>query len=327
MAQLGDSKRTLALLGSVCLCAATLRTASAADADAAQGEFGAAIVAMNADSYYARERATAWLREQGSAVIPALIEAAGGDNLEVTCRAVQILRDLSIDRDLDTADQAADALRHLADSGFTSSAQRAALALRFHAEARSRRSLEAVQKLGGVMDHGDNFQGVMTERLLLSKNWEGGDAGLSYLKWLDGLENLSIRCSKVTDEGIAHLKPLTNLAKLELYGTRISDEGLAQLQQALPHTTIDRRAGALLGIRGMPNNNGCEILFIKPESAADEAGLQTGDIIIEFDGQPIDSFEALTALISKHVGGDKVGVKFTRGGDLQETEVTLGEWE
>lgn len=303
-----------------------MSSAIAAEADPA-APYTDAIRRMDSDSFFVREQATRWLRDQGSDVIPALVDAARGDNLEVTCRSIQVLRDLSIVADFETADMAGKALRDLAESTVTSASQRAAWALRSQDLLRSKRAMNEVLKFGAVLDNGDTFQGQMVPRLLLSKAWTGGDEGLAYLKWLTSSEFLSIRCSKVTDAGVPHLKTLTHLSRLELYGTRISNEGLHELQQALPQTTIDRRAGGLLGIKGLANDQGCEIGFVKPESAADAAGLEVGDVIVQFDGQPIDTFESLTAIISKRAGGDKVPLQYLRNGDLRKVDVILGEWE
>lgn len=301
--------------------------AFAANDAALRAAYEDAIRQLDSDSFFVREQATRWLQEQGSAAIPMLVEAAGGDNLEVTCRAIQVLRDLSIGADLDTADAAGVALRELAESTVTSASQRAAWALRSQDLLRSKRAMSEVLKLGAVLDNGDTFQGQTVPRLLVSKTWTGGDEGLAYLKWLTSSEFVSVRCSKVTDASVPHLKALTHLSRLELYGTRISDEGLQELQQALPATTIDRRAGGLLGIKGLSNEQGCEIGYVKPESAAESAGLEVGDVIVQFDKQPIDTFESLTAIISKRAGGDKVPLQYLRNGELRKADVVLGEWE
>ncbi len=56
---------------------------------------------------------------------------------------------------------------------------------------------------------------------------------------------------------------------------------------------------------------------------ADRAGLQSGDIIVELGGQPIDSMDALILEVRRRKVGDKVQVKFYRRDELKEVEVTL----
>jgi serine protease Do len=63
-------------------------------------------------------------------------------------------------------------------------------------------------------------------------------------------------------------------------------------------------------------------------SAAAEAGIQQGDIITEFDGQEIDSMEALQELLDYRAAGTKVSMTINRAnnGHYEEIqlEVTLG---
>ena len=59
--------------------------------------------------------------------------------------------------------------------------------------------------------------------------------------------------------------------------------------------------------------------------AADQGGLQVGDVIMAVDGVPADSGTAVSALIRMHQGGDEVVISYTRGGVRGETTVTLGE--
>ena len=47
------------------------------------------------------------------------------------------------------------------------------------------------------------------------------------------------------------------------------------------------------------------MLYVEPDSPAQTAGLREGDIMVEFDGQPVASIDALHKLLT----GAKVGVK------------------
>ncbi|WP_283135581.1 S1C family serine protease [Rhizohabitans arisaemae] len=56
---------------------------------------------------------------------------------------------------------------------------------------------------------------------------------------------------------------------------------------------------------------------------ADKAGLKPGDVVIEFDGKPVDDPTELIVAIRSKAPGTKVPVKFQRGGQEQSTTVTL----
>lgn len=68
--------------------------------------------------------------------------------------------------------------------------------------------------------------------------------------------------------------------------------------------------------------NGQESAVLK-NSAADKAGLEEGDIILEVGGQKIDADNDLRKLIQTYSIGDKVNIKILRGGEEKEIEVEL----
>jgi S1-C subfamily serine protease len=64
--------------------------------------------------------------------------------------------------------------------------------------------------------------------------------------------------------------------------------------------TIPRR---IVHAHGLPVTRGVVISEVQPASAADIAGLQPGDIVIDFGGSPIESIDAL----HRQLTGDRVG--------------------
>jgi serine protease Do len=70
---------------------------------------------------------------------------------------------------------------------------------------------------------------------------------------------------------------------------------------------------------------GVAIRRVQPNSAADKAGLQELDVIIEMDGKEIrDAVDLRKHLYNQKKVGDDLKVKFYRDGKLQETTLTLG---
>ena len=60
---------------------------------------------------------------------------------------------------------------------------------------------------------------------------------------------------------------------------------------------------------------------VKEDSPADHAGLKQGDVIIEYQGMPVEDSVVLQRLVTRTPVGTKVPVKVIREG--REREVTL----
>ena len=80
-------------------------------------------------------------------------------------------------------------------------------------------------------------------------------------------------------------------------------------------TIPDMGAGDVPGLR---------LSGVSPGSAAEHAGLRTGDVIVEFDGQTITDLQSYSDALYSHKPGDEVGVTVLRGGERMTVRVTLG---
>ncbi len=58
---------------------------------------------------------------------------------------------------------------------------------------------------------------------------------------------------------------------------------------------------------------------------ADQVGLRAGDVIVEFDGQPVAGPDELIVAIRARVPGDEVTLTVDRGGSEETLQITLGE--
>ncbi len=52
--------------------------------------------------------------------------------------------------------------------------------------------------------------------------------------------------------------------------------------------------------------------------------MQSGDVIVEFDGKPISDSTTLIVDIRSMQPGDQVSMKVTRGAGTEDLEITLG---
>ncbi len=81
-------------------------------------------------------------------------------------------------------------------------------------------------------------------------------------------------------------------------------------------------------IKANPRANltkGVYIRTVASFSPAEKAGLQTGDIMIAIDDQPILTYDEMTAIKDTHKVGDTITIKFIRNGSTKTTQLTLAE--
>ena len=66
---------------------------------------------------------------------------------------------------------------------------------------------------------------------------------------------------------------------------------------------------------------------ITPNSPAEKAGLQEGDIILEINNQKIDQTNTLSKIILKYSPGQEITLKVLRNKEEKTIKVVLGEWK
>jgi S1-C subfamily serine protease len=76
---------------------------------------------------------------------------------------------------------------------------------------------------------------------------------------------------------------------------------------------------------GLSTSKGVAVQQVAANSPAASAGLKSGDVIVDIDGQAITSPEDLLAVIRKHRPGDKITVTYIRDGQKATADVTLTE--
>lgn len=70
---------------------------------------------------------------------------------------------------------------------------------------------------------------------------------------------------------------------------------------------------------------GAYISEVTPGGAADEAGLEAGDVIIEIDGETIETIDRVIEIKNEHQVGDVLTIKVKRNGMDYTVDLTLGE--
>lgn len=76
---------------------------------------------------------------------------------------------------------------------------------------------------------------------------------------------------------------------------------------------------------GYDKRNGAFVNEVQPNSAADKAGIKSGDIITSVNGKEVTSFGQLRAIVATQRAGSKLTVDVFRDGRQMNVDVVLGE--
>jgi serine protease Do len=113
----------------------------------------------------------------------------------------------------------------------------------------------------------------------------------------------------------------------------VSPAAFAQRTQ----TWVMPGGGSYLGIGGMDitpdraktlnlkDERGVEISSVDPEGPAAKAGIKEGDVVLEYNGQPVESWTQFRRLVQETPVGRQVKINVWRGGAIQTLSPTVGE--
>jgi serine protease Do len=77
---------------------------------------------------------------------------------------------------------------------------------------------------------------------------------------------------------------------------------------------------------GLSNTNGVLVASVEPKSPAEKSGLQAGDVILSFDGKPVNSASELPRVVAATKPGTGVTMEVWRGGAKRQVKATLAEF-
>ncbi|WKN29960.1 trypsin-like peptidase domain-containing protein [Porifericola rhodea] len=95
------------------------------------------------------------------------------------------------------------------------------------------------------------------------------------------------------------------------------------VQRALLGVSIINVDARLAAEEGLDIVEGVYIQGVASESAASEAGIQPGDIIVEINGKKVTNVSELQELVARNRPGDKVKVTYYRDGGINNVYATL----
>ena len=105
---------------------------------------------------------------------------------------------------------------------------------------------------------------------------------------------------------------------------------------AVPSNTVEKIADALISdgsvehaylgvaIDDSDATEGAALAEVRAGTPAADAGLESGDVVTEFDGESVDSADELRRLVDARTPGDSVDVTVERDGETKTVKVTLG---
>jgi serine protease Do len=76
---------------------------------------------------------------------------------------------------------------------------------------------------------------------------------------------------------------------------------------------------------GLSDVRGALIASVEPGSPADKGGLKTSDVVLKFDGKPVQNANELPRLVGNTKPGKRVGVEVWRNGASRELALIVGE--
>ena len=125
----------------------------------------------------------------------------------------------------------------------------------------------------------------------------------------------SVKYSDTSVEGIGYAIPIS--------------DAMLVIEKLISGEQIDVAQAGYLGIQGVDSNYGVYVYKVFSGSAAEKAGIQAGDIIVEFEGNKISTMSQLKELLSYYAAGEKVEfvIYKSKGNEYvkQNVSVTLGD--
>ena len=81
----------------------------------------------------------------------------------------------------------------------------------------------------------------------------------------------------------------------------------------------------MIGVREDRDSNEAKIGEVIPGMPAASAGIEVGDVIVKFNGEPVPDFDALVELVGKTRPGQMVVVELRRNGQTIQLKLTVGK--
>lgn len=283
------------------------------------------IVQLDDDRYLVRESATQQLIEAGVAALDPLLAAANSKKPEPADRSVWIMGRLARSRDNDQAIAALERLVQLENRPTIVEKAETELDERNIALCQAKLSPLGAD-LSAETTPFDNFNVVPVLRVRLTEKWRGNSDDLKCIAELRRHEYFRFEGKPVNDDVASFFESKERLAFLQFLDTEVTPAAVDKLKLKHPDAIIYVRGQALLGVQAENHPGGVLVSRVEPGTAAANAGIMAGDIIVSLDGKKLPDFDRLTARIAQHQPGETVEIELLRGTAQKKLPVTFGSW-
>lgn len=275
---------------------------------------------LSSPHYARREAAARSLVAAGADALPPLEQAIRAGDTELAARGVEILSAMISAADTGTAAAAEACLARLAAGDGADPASRLATdAFAFHTLAVAEAARTKLESLGAIVRDRQPLDGGGLD-IAFDASWRGHPTDFRALARLREIAAVSLRGVAVDADMLEVLGGLSGVQRVELFGTGVGPGEARDLALRLPAARIDVRAGGRLGVGSVALAGPCEIRTVEPGSAADQAGLRSGDVVLSVEGVGVAGFEDLMERVGRHAPGDEVLLVVARPGGAPSGE-------
>lgn len=288
------------------------------------------IERLASPKFVERAEATRELAKGGLDAVAPLREAAKSDSPEISIRAVAALENLWLraleDGDEPTADAALSALDELSVAGDPAQRGRIESLLASYESLIEKFAINEIRRLGGSVRFNESIgivddNGMIRPQIMyvvIGTAWSGGEAGLRHIR------------RARPQSGVYFIK-----------GVKLP-EGAAERFEVDSGIPTQVRGPSYLGVRSAPlllqGVEGCLVDSAESGTPASKAGIRQGDLIVEFNGRKVTTFEQLVEEISRTKPGQVVDALIRRS-ELDPTapgqartvdvplKITMEEWK
>ena len=128
----------------------------------------------------------------------------------------------------------------------------------------------------------------------------------------------TLKLSGTGIEGVSFAIPINDT--ISIYQTLIEKGKISRPFVGISGLDIDEATAIRNGL-----TKGIYVDSVVSGSAAEEAGIKSGDVIVSFDGKSISTMDELNEIKNTKNIGDKVEIEFYRKNELKTVTITLGE--
>lgn len=192
------------------------------------------IEQLASDQYVERELATLRLSEQGVEVVPQLVQAVDGGDLERIERIVDLLKRMTLQEEPKDPPIGWDALQQIAVKSSGVAAGRARGAMETIRQRRNRDALSMLRREEvriGISDVVLAASQINGNSVHIPEDWEGDFASLAWLRWLQGIEYAAVEGRRVNRAMLAEVARMPDLHNLLIANADLAAEDLAPLKR------------------------------------------------------------------------------------------------